>query len=178
MAATFSFTTTPILSGHSMRIYSTSTNWSEYVPGNVSTVVLTIKTLDGDDTLVGNTDTFTKSLVAADLNGDFQIDITALELFGIDEIIPDDIYNVKIATTGTDVWTYNSDEVFYYNAWKTKSEICYNAVNFICDINCLEIKYSSMVNILYQGLISDIAVANTSGVYEKIDIFNRLAQQQ
>ena len=175
MAATFSFTTTTISSGHAMRIYNTSLNWSEYIPSNSSSALLTIKPLDNDTIFTGNTDTFTKALVLTDLSGDFYIDITALEMFGIDEIIPDDILNVKIDIIGSTAYTYNTDEVFYYNSWKYKSQMCYNAVNAICDINSTEIKYSCMLDMLYQGLLADITVANTSGIYEKIDIFNRLS---
>jgi hypothetical protein len=83
--------------------------------------------------------------------------------------------NFKIDIIGTTGYTYNTDEVFYYNSWKLKTEMCYNAVNEICNINSTEIKYASMINILYNGLIADIAVANTSGIYEKIDIFTRLS---
>jgi hypothetical protein len=176
MAATFSFTTTPILSGRSIRIYSTSLNWSEYIPANSTSALLTITALDGGSVFAGAAASFTKSLsLTTDLVGDFIIDITSLELYGVDEIVPDDILNIKIDIIGATSYTYNSDEVFYYNAWKLKSETCYNAVNQIYDINSTEIKYACMVNILYNGLIADIAVANTGGIYEKIDIFNRLS---
>jgi hypothetical protein len=177
MAATFSFTTTPILSGHSIRIYSTSLNWDQYVPASSSSALLTITTLDGGLSFDTNTSaTFTKSLsLTTDLVGDFVIDITSLELYGVDEMIPDDILNVKIDIAGGVTYTYNTNEVFYYNSWKLKSETCYNTVNDINDINSMEIKYACMVNILYNGLIADISVANTGGIYEKIDIFNRLA---
>lgn len=175
MAATFSFSTTTILSGHAMRTYSTSLNWSEYVPANSSSAVLTITTLDGDSTLIGPSNTFTKALMPVNLVGDFQIDITSLELYGSDQIIPDNILNVKIDIVGATAYTYSTDEVFYYNAWKHKSTVCLNAVDFICDMNSVEIKYACMVNILYQGLIADIVSANTSGIYEKIDMFKRLS---
>lgn len=176
MAATFSFSTTTILSGHAMRIYSTSLNWNEYVPGNSSSALLTISTLDNKQSLVGPSNTFTKTITLSSLVGDFFLDITSLELYGVDQIIPDDILNVKIDILGTANYTYNTDEVFYYNAWKLKSETCFNAVDFICDINSIEIKYACMVNILYNGLIADIAVANTSGIYEKINLFKRLSE--
>ena len=175
MAATFSFSTTTILSGHAMRIYSTSLNWSQYVPANSTSALLTIKTLDSKTTLVGVSNTFTKSILLASLVGDFSLDITSLELYGVDQIIPDDILNVKMDIIGATAYTYNTDEVFYYNSWKIKSETCFNAVDFISDINSIEIKYACMVNILYQGLIADISVANTSGIYEKINIFKRLS---
>lgn len=176
MAATFSFTTTTILSGHSMRIYSTGTNWDDFVPGTSTAVVITLKALRTDDEpFTGTSNTFTKTLATTAVVGDWYIDLTATEMFGVDEIIPDNIFNVKIDITGGVTYTYNTDEVFYYNAWVTKSEICYAAVDAICDINATEIKYACMVNCLYQGLIADIVSANTSGIYEKIDIFNRIA---
>ena len=175
MAATFSFSTTTILSGHAMRIYSTSLNWSEYIPGDSSSAVLTISTLDSGNTLIGPSNTFTKALMPVDLVGDFYADITSLELYGVDQIIPDNILNVKIDIVGASEYTYNTDEVFYYNAWKHKSTICLDAVDFICDMNSTEIKYACMVNVLYQGLIADIVAANTSGIYEKIDLFKRLS---
>ena len=175
MAAEFSFTTTPILSGKAMRIYSTSRNWSEYVPSG-SSAVLTISTLDGDETLVGESATFTKNIAGSDLVGDFQIDITALELTGIDSTIPDDIYNISIQIYGGTLYSYSSDEAFYYNIWAYKCTLAYHAVNFICDMNNYELKYASAVNLLYDGLIADIAIGNTSGIYEKIDLFKRLMQ--
>lgn len=179
MAATFSFSTTTILSGHSIRVYNTSTNWSEYDPNNSTGVTLTMTTLDEDAIFIGASNTFTKTYIPQDLVGDFLLDVSSLEMFGADGIVPDDIVNVKIdiETETTPLFTYNTDEVFYYNAWAEKCRACYNAVNFICDMNCLEIKYACMVNILYQGLMADISTANTSGIYEKFDIFTRLSQQ-
>lgn len=178
MAATFSFSTTPILSGHSIRIYNTSLNWDQYVPGDATTVTLTVTAVDGDLIFTGGTSaTFTKTYTPAELVGDFILDLTSLEMYGTDEIVPDDILNFKIDIAGSTAYTYNTDEVFYYNAWKYKSEVCYTAVNYIDNVNGFEIRYACMVNILYQGLISDIAVANTTGIYEKINLFTRLALQ-
>ena len=175
MAVTFSFSTTTILSGHAIRIYGTSLNWAEYIPANSTNALLTISTLNGNNTLVGVTNTFTKVLTPISLAGNFILDITSLQLYGVDQILPDDILNVKIDIIGTTAYTYNTDEVFYYNAWKHKSTVCLNAVDFICDMNSVEIKYACMVNILYQGLIADIVSANTSSIYEKIGMFKRLA---
>ena len=174
MAITFSFSTTPILAGHSIRIYNTSLNWSEYVAAGTSGT-LTIKTKDGDLNFIGGLDTFTKSLLGTDLDGDWYIDVTALELYGADQIIDDDILTVKIVTTGTTALTYETDEVFYYNAWAYKTNTCFNTVNDSFKINTLEVKYACMVNILYQGLIADIATGNTTGIYNKINMFTRLS---
>lgn len=176
MAAVFSFSTTTVGAGHTMRIYSTSTNWTGYMPGDATGALLTVTSfIAGEAIFVGGATSFTKSLTAASLVGDFQIDITSLEMFGTDMILPDCILNVKIDIANSALDTYTSVEVFYYNAWVLKSTVCYNAVNQIYDINSTEIKYACMVNILYQGLLSDIVVGNTSGIYEKLDIFNRLA---
>lgn len=174
MAASFSFSTTPILSGHSVRIYNTSTNWSEFDPNLITRVDITIESLNESLVFTGNSSTFTKTISPASLIGDFNIDLTVLELTGQDGIMPDGIYNFDITMTGTPQYTYNTDEVFYYNAWVKKSNICYNALNFIQDLNCLEIKYSCMVNALYQGLISDISIGDTAAIYEKLDLFNRI----
>lgn len=176
MAAVFSFSTTTVGAGHTMRIYSTSTNWTDYMPGDATGALLTVTSyISGEAIFAGGAASFTKSLTAASLVDDFTVDVTALEMFGTDMIIPDCILNVKIDITNTATDTYTSVEVFYYNAWVMKSEVCYSAVNQIYDINSTEIKYASMVNMLYQGLLSDIVVGNTSGIYEKLDIFNRLS---
>lgn len=172
MAAEFSFTTTPILDGHAMRIYSTSRNWNEYSSVGAS-AVLTITAADGDAVFGGDA-AFTKPIEGSSFNGNFQIDITALELFGSDIIIPDDIYNISILISGGTVYSYDSDEVFYYNAWLHKSMTAYNAVNFICDMQNYELKYACAINVLYDGLIADIAIGNTSGIYDKLDLFKRL----
>lgn len=175
MAATFSFSTTTISSGHAMRIYSTSLNWATYIPGSDAAATLTITPKDNDLIFTGGVGVFTKELDAGALIGDFYIDVTAYEMFGVDEIIPDDILIVKIDIANDALDTFSTDEVFYYNSWKVKSEVCLNAVNNINEINSLEIKYACMVNTLYQGLMADIVVANTTGIYEKFDIFKRLA---
>jgi hypothetical protein len=109
MAATFSFTTTTILSGHSMRIYSTSTNWSEFVPGNSTSALITLTALRSDDyPFTGTSNTFTKAVSLSSLVGDWYIDLTATEMFGVDEIIPDNIFNVKIDISGGTTYTYNT----------------------------------------------------------------------
>jgi hypothetical protein len=176
MAITFSFSTTPVLAGHAIRIYNTSLNWSEYVAAGTSGT-LTIKTKDGDLNFVGTLDTYTKSLVGADLEGDWYIDITATDLYGADRIIDDDILTIRILTTGTTALDYSTDEVFYYNAWAYKTQICFNTVNDSFKINTLEVKFACMVNILYLGLIADIASGNTTGIYNKINMFTRLEAQ-
>lgn len=176
MAAVFSFSTTTVGAGHTMRIYSTSQNWTGYMPGTATGATLTVTSfIAGEAIFAGGATSFVKSLTAASLVDDFQIDITSQEMFGTDMILPDCILNVKIDIANVALDTYTSVEVFYYNAWLTKSTVCYNAVNQIYDINSTEIKYACMVNVLYQGLLSDIVVGNTSGIYEKLDIFNRLA---
>lgn len=175
MAAVFGFSTTTVGAGHTMRIYSTSSNWTGYMPGDATGATLTITSFIAGEAIFANGATsFTKALTAASLVGDFLIDITALEMFGADMILPDCILNVKIDIANTALDTYTSVEVFYYNAWVIKSAVCYRAVNQIYDVNSTEIKYAGMVNMLYQGLLADIVVGNTSGIYEKLDIFNRL----
>jgi hypothetical protein len=179
MAATFRFSTTPMFSGTTIRIYNTSTNWAEYVPANSTTVTLTLTATDGGAVFIGGLTSFVKTYATTDLVGDFILDLLAAEVFAnAPTIIPDDIIKFKIDITGSTAYQYVTDEVFYYNSWMVKSEAAYNAVDFIEDINCREIKYACMVNALYQGLTADIFVGNTSGIYEKIDIFTRLALQQ
>lgn len=175
MAATFRFSTTPMFSGTTVRIYNTSSNWSEYVSANISTATLTITALDGDAIFKSGASSYTKSLTPTDLVGDFIIDLLATDVFGV-TTIPDDILKFDITMTGTDSYQYVTDEVFYYYCWSVKTQACYVAVDFIEDINCREIKYACMVNALYQGLTADIFIGNTSGIYEKIDLFNRLGQ--
>ena len=146
------------------------------MPGDATGATLTVTSfIQGEAIFAGGATSFTKALTAAQLVDDFEIDITSQEMFGSDIILPDCILNVKIDIANTALNTYTSVEVFYYNAWVTKSAVCYNAVNQIYDINSTEIKYACMVNMLYQGLLSDITVGNTSGIYEKLDIFNRLS---
>jgi hypothetical protein len=107
------------------------------------------------------------------------LDITAAEMFGSSvSVIPDDILKFKMDIAGSTQYSYETDEVFYYNSWNTKTVAAYAAVDFIEDVNCREIKYACMVNALYQGLTADIFIGNTSGIYEKFDIFARLALQQ
>lgn len=176
MAAVFGFSTTTISSGHAMRIYSTSSDWTGYMPNDATGATLTITALDGGAIFTSGSLTFTKQLdPSVDLIDDFYIDVTSYEMFGVDEIIPDDILSVTVDIANTALDTYTSIEVFYYNSWVVKSTVCYNAVNQIYEINSNEIKYACMVNMLYQGLLADIVSANTSGIYEKIDIFKRLS---
>jgi len=179
MAATpvFKFTTTTIASGHTLRIYSTSTDWYNYIEtGDATTALLTITALDGDAIFTNGALSYTQTLVPlTDLAGDFHIDVTTYQMFGVDIIIPDDILTVNISITNTAQDNYTTNEVCYYNTWVTKSDICYNAVNQINEINSWEIKYACMVNMLYEGLHADIVAANTGGIYEKFDIFKRLA---
>jgi hypothetical protein len=175
---TFTFSTTPVLAGTTVRIYNTSTNWSSYVPGDSTTVTLTITALDANTTLFNGAASYIDATYTpTELVGDFYIDILATALFGSSvTIIPDDILTVTIAITGTTSYTYSTNEVFYYNSWKTKIDAAFVAVDFIEDVNSREIKYACMVNALYQGLIADIFVGNTSGIYEKFDLFTRLAE--
>jgi hypothetical protein len=174
----FSFSTAPVLAGTTLRIYNTSTNWSSYVPGDSTTVTLTIVALDADTTLFNGAASYgTTAHTPTDLVGDFYIDILATTLFGSSvTIIPDDILTVTIAITGTTSYSYSTNEVFYYNSWKAKTDAAFLAVDFIEDINSREIKYACMINALYQGLIADIFVGNTSGIYEKFDLFTRLTE--
>lgn len=172
----FSFSTTPVSSGSTIRVYNTSTNWSEYAPSSYTGCTLTMTALDGDAIFIDGATSFTKTITPSSLVGDFKIDLLATEVFGTTTtIIPDDILKVDITFTGGDAMTYDTDEVFYYNSWTVKTDAAYLAVDFIEDINCREIKYACMVNGLYQGLIADIFIGNTSGIYEKFDIFNRLS---
>jgi hypothetical protein len=174
---TFRFSTTPMFSGTTIRVYNTGTNWVYYVPGSSSTVTLTLSALDGGAIFLGATTSFTKSYTTNELVGDFTLDLLASEVFaGAPSVIPDDIINFKIDIAGSTSYTFDTDEVFYYNSWAIKTNAAYKAVDFIEDVNSREIKYACMVNALYQGLTADIFVGNTSGIYEKFDIFNRLAQ--
>ena len=174
---TFRFSTTPMIAGTTIRIYNTSSNWTYYVPGDSSTVTLTITALDGNATLFNGAASYTTTYTPASLVGDFYIDLLAATVFGSAvTTIPDDILTVTMAITGTTSYTYSTDEVFYYNAWKTKTDAAFLAVDFIEDVNSREIKYACMVNALYQGLTADIFVGSTSGIYEKIDLFTRLAE--
>lgn len=175
----FSFSTTTVDSGHTIRIYSTSQNWKDYMPGDATSATLTIKSfIDGEKIFTDQSgtpiDTYTKTLLPTQLVDDFVIDLKSIDLFNTDKIVPDCVLVFKIDIANTAQDTYTSIEVFYYNSWVVKSTVCYNAVNQICDINSTEIKYACMVNMLYQGLLSDIVVGNTNGIYEKIDIFKRL----
>ena len=172
---TFRFSTTPMIAGTTIRIYNTSSNWSYYVPGDSTTVTLTITALDGNTTLFNGAASYvTTAYTPTNLVGDFYLDLLATTVFGT-TVIPDDILTVTIAITGTTSYTYSTDEVFYYNAWKTKTDAAFLAVDFIEDTNSREIKYACMVNALYQGLTADIFIGSTSGIYEKIDLFTRLA---
>jgi hypothetical protein len=175
----FRFSTTPMFSGTTVRIYNTSTNWAYYVPANSTAVTLTVTALDGGAIFFGGIASFTKTYLTTDLVGDFILDITSAEMFSSSAtVIPDDILKFKMDVTGATEYSYETDEVFYYNSWSTKTTAAYAAVDFIEDINSREIKYACMVNALYQGLTADIFIGNTSGIYEKFDIFARLALQQ
>jgi len=175
---TFRFSTTPMIAGSTIRIYNTSSNWTYYVPGDSTTVTLTIAALDGNATLFNGAASYvTTAYTPTQLVGDFQIDLLAATVFGSSvTVIPDDILTITIAITGSTEYTYSTDEVFYYNSWKTKTDAAFLAVDFIEDVNSREIKYACMVNALYQGLTADIFIGSTSGIYEKIDLFTRLAE--
>lgn len=174
---TFRFSTTPMFSGTTIRVYNTSTNWAYYVPANSSGVTLTVTAIDGGLIFFGGVASYVKTYTPAELEGDFVLDLLASEVFSdAASVIPDDILNFKIDITGSTTYTYDTDEVFFYNSWSIKTQAAYAAVDFIDDINSREIKYACMVNALYQGLTADIFVGNTSGIYEKFDLFNRLGQ--
>ena len=175
-APVFSFTTVTVNSGTTIRIHNTSTNWSSYVPGSSSTVTLTITAADGGLIFAGASASYVKTYTPAELVGDFNLDLLASAVFnGAPSITPDDILTFKIDIGGSVTYTYTTNEVFYYNSWIVKTNAAYVAVNFIEDVTCREIKYAGMVNALYQGLLADIFVGNTSGIYEKFDIFTRLS---
>jgi hypothetical protein len=173
---TFRISTTPMIAGTTVRVYNTSTNWSYYNSANATLGTLTVTALDGNTTLFNGTASYVKTYTPAELVGDFYFDILATTMFGASTaVIPDDILTFKFEITGTTPYSYTTDEVFYWNAWSTKTNACFDAVDFIEDVNSREVKYACMVNALYQGLTADIFVGNTSGIYEKIDIFTRLA---
>jgi hypothetical protein len=173
----FRFSTTPMIAGTTIRIYNTSSNWDYYIPANSTTATLTIVALDGNTTLFNGAASYTTTYTPTSLVGDFYIDLAATTVFGTGtSTIPDDILTVTIVISGATSYTYSTDEVFYYNSWKTKTDAAFAAVDFVEDINSREIKYACMVNALYQGLTADIFVGNTSGIYEKFDIFTRLAE--
>jgi hypothetical protein len=173
MAITFSFSTTPILSGHAIRIYNTSLNWGEYDPLGTD-ALLTISTLDEDPEFAGGINIWEQVISGDDLVGDFFIDIFSADLYGEDKEFPDDILTFNISTTGMQTLTYSTDEVIYYKSWKYKTEVCFDTVNDVDDMNSMEIRYACMINLLYQGLMADIFVANTTGIYNKFNVFARL----
>lgn len=175
---TFRFSTTPMIAGTTIRIYNTSSNWEYYVPGNSSSVTLTIVALDGGAVFANGATSYTQTYTTASLVGDWYIDLLSTTVFGASAAtIPDDILTFTIVIAGSTAYSYSTDEVFYYNSWKTKTDACFAAVDYIEDVNSREIKYACMVNALYQGLTADIFIGSTSGIYEKFDLFTRLAQQ-
>lgn len=173
----FKFSSSPINSGTSMKLYNTSSNWYYYNPANSSSVLLTITSLNGASIFHGGANSFTKTYTPADLVGDFSLEILASDIFADSQVvIPDSILTITIAISGSTQYTYSTDEVFYYNCWSTKVTAAFNAVDYISDINSTEVKYAGLINSLYQGLIADIFIGNTSGIYEKFSLFNKLSQ--
>lgn len=178
----FSITTTTVNSGKTIRVINTSAFWDEFVASDYTGATLVITTTNGLDTflIAGEpSHSFTKSIdITVIESPTFYFDILSSELYGSDIVIPDDILTFTLTilsdtSHSLDV-VYVTDEVFYYNSFMLKSDACYNAIVDSCNINSTEVKYACLVNALYQGLQADIFVANTSGIYDKFNIFKRL----
>jgi hypothetical protein len=185
MAFLLGFTTEAYNQGKSILIEDDSAYWNDQV-NTITQVVFTITSLYSDAELT--TDpvvvTFDTSEDGNEFEVGFQYEITAQDLFGDSYVgtVKDSIYHIEMALyisgpteLTDDGYSYESDEVFYYNLMGFRDTYVATNLSYKDNIYERKIHHTNWLDFLVTTVESNTTYGNTSAIYYIFDVEERLS---
>lgn len=184
MAFTLGFTTQAHNQGKSILVVDSSTSWIDQALSIVE-ARLTITSLYSGVTLTTDPTVIIidTTIPANSFEDGFQYEITAEDLFGAGypDTVKDSIYNIEMTLYDgggivlTSGYSYESDEVFYYNMKYIRDSYISDTASYIDDVYAKNMDYANWLDFLVTTIEANTEAGNSSAIYYVFDIENRLS---